>query len=288
MRTNDDFNNKKLMDEIDELENNNVIDGNCEAINNKNGISIKNIIITVIIVAILAFLYTCYTSYDGDVKSMLYDYEDYEEFDYESYQEEIEDVEENFTTQKENFIFSRIGRNANGNLLLSLENKNKEDFKDVDVYAVFFDGEDKIIGIDRYSVTYVKGESKIYFSLYDVPDTFEKCDFFVEKKYFDVDEYTEIFNDKIEFFAESIDEYIEISFRNNSDEDIDLVSFSIIYYDKDNNILDIEETYEFDIEQNKTKTIYGGGCKYFNEDTWEKLEYDHYEVVLNSAIHYNY
>lgn len=286
MRTNDDFNNKKLMDEIDELENNNVIDGSSEVINSKNGISVKNIIIIVIIIAIVVFLYTCYTNYDGDIKSMLYDYEDYEEFDYESYQKELEKAEENFTTQKENFILSKIGRNVNGNLLLSLENKNRENFKDVEVYAVFFDGEDKIIGIDQYSVTYIKGESKIYFSLYEVPDTFEKCDFFITKRYFETDEYTEIFNDKIEFITKVVDENVEINFRNNSDETIDTVNFSIIYYDKDKNILDIEEIFEFDIEPNKTKTVYGYGC--LNEETWEMLKYDHCDVILNSAIRYDY
>lgn len=309
MNTNDDFNNKRLLDEIDGLENDSVIKMKENDIKSRPGISVESIIlITLIIAVIIGGVYVYYNSNDGHIMKSSEILEFYETYDNnsegiglfdddeyftgvdvsenESYEQIIERAEDKFAKQKENLVVSQKVMNVNKQLIVCLENKNQEIIYDIDVYAVFYDGENNIVGIDKDGIDVINFNSKKYILFYETPETFERYDIFISKTYFETDNYIELLNDKIEYSDGIVDDKIEINFKNNADKLVDAIRFSIVYYDENNNILDIEETIDVDIKKNKSGTINAYGI--WNELTNEKVKYDHYEVILNSAISYNY
>ena len=76
---------------------------------------------------------------------------------------------------------------------------------------------------------------------------------------------------------------IVITGKNNSNTKIDIIDFSIVYYDENKNILDVELLTEFDISKNGTFEIEGYGI--YNEKN--AIDSENYIVSSsNNAGHF--
>ena len=317
MNTNDDFENKRLIEEIENLENDSTegaIKGSPIKQNKK--IDLENIVfIFVIIVVVIAGIYVYFKNpkateemfeeyskeaigNDVSVEDIsliptdsfsFFDFsEEYEEnLSYEDFENLIKQKEDDFRKQKENLIVTEKILDVNKNLIACIENRNDVPLIDMEMYAVFFDGENNIIEVTSDYLDAIAANSKYYFNVNYTPENYEKCEIFITKRYFDDEEYIKLYNDKITF-TDSIDNdrQIEIKATNNADEMIDYINFSVVYYDENDKILCVDNTSISELKKNKSDvtTVYGG----WDIEKEEYINYDHYEVILNYAYTYTY
>lgn len=303
---NDDLNknidNKKLLEEIEGLENDSSNQEN--TINSKVKINKENIIIIVLIViVIIGIIYTYlsnsedgislnefdkyleedyFSNYDDDE----YDYFDDDEYYYDDEDDEYYDQdqeEEKFNNQKLNLVISQETLNVNKKLVAAIKNQNSENVFDFDVYVVFFDGENKVIGVDYNSIDLVKSNYEYYTVFEETPDNFERYEFFITKSFFYSSDTT-ILDDQVSYDVNESDGNVVINFKNNSNKLIDYMSFSIVYYDEENKILDVEELYEFDVKKNSSGELVGYGIWNYTDNT--DVKYSRYEVIFNYAVSY--
>lgn len=317
MNTNDDFENKRLIEEIENLENDSTegaIKGS--PINQKKKFDSENIVfIFVIIVVVIAGIYVYFKNPQA-TEEMFEEYsketigeevsvedisliptdsfsffdfsEEYEEdLSYEDFENLIKQKEDDFRKQKENLIVTEKILDVNKNLIACIENRNDVPLIDMEMYAVFFDGENNIIEVTSDYLDAIAANSKYYFNVNYTPENYEKCEIFITKRYFDDEEYIKLYNDKITF-TDSIDNdrQIEIKVTNNADEMIDYINFSVVYYDENDKILCVDNTSISELKKNKSDvtTVYGG----WDIEKEEYINYDHYEVILNYAYTYTY
>ena len=315
MNTNDDFENKRLIEEIENLENDSTegaIKGSPIKQNKK--IDLENIVfIFVIIVVVIAGIYVYFKNpkateemfeeyskeaigNDVSVEDIsliptdsfsFFDFsEEYEEnLSYEEYENLIKQKEDDFHRQKENLVVTEKILDVNKNLIACIENKNDVSLIDMEIYAVFFDGENNIIEVTSDYLDAIDANSKYYFKVAYTPENYEKCEIFITKRYFDDEEYIKLYNDKITF-TDSIDKdgQIEIKATNNANEMMDYINFSVVYYDENDKILYVDTTSILELKKNKSDvtTVYGG----WDIEKEEYINYDHYEVILNYAYAY--
>lgn len=315
MNTNDDFENKRLIEEIENLENDSTegaIKGSPIKQNKK--IDLENIVfIFVIIVVVIAGIYVYFKNpkateemfeeyskeaigNDVSVEDIsliptdsfsFFDFsEEYEEnLSYEEYENLIKQKEDDFHRQKENLVVTEKILDVNKNLIACIENKNDVSLIDMEIYAVFFDGENNIIEVTSDYLDAIDANSKYYFKVAYTPENYEKCEIFITKRYFDDEEYIKLYNDKITF-TDSIDKdgQIEIKATNNANEMMDYINFSVVYYDENDKILYVDTTSILELKKNKSDvtTVYGG----WDIEKEEYINYDHYEVILNYAYTY--
>lgn len=315
MNTNDDFENKRLIEEIENLENDSTegaIKGSPIKQNKK--IDLENIVfIFVIIVVVIAGIYVYFKNpkateemfeeyskeaigNDVSVEDIsliptdsfsFFDFsEEYEEnLSYEEYENLIKQKEDDFHRQKENLVVTEKILDVNKNLIACIENKNDVSLIDMEIYAVFFDGENNIIEVTSDYLDAIDANSKYYFKVAYTPENYEKCEIFITKRYFDDEEYIKLYNDKITF-TDSIDKdrQIEIKATNNANGMIDYINFSVVYYDENDKILYVDTTSILELKKNKSDvtTVYGG----WDIEKEEYINYDHYEVILNYAYTY--
>ena len=315
MNTNDDFENKRLIEEIENLENDSTegaIKGSPIKQNKK--IDLENIVfIFVIIVVVIAGIYVYFKNpkateemfeeyskeaigNDVSVEDIsliptdsfsFFDFsEEYEEnLSYEEYENLIKQKEDDFHRQKENLVVTEKILDVNKNLIACIENKNDVSLIDMEIYAVFLDGENNIIEVTSDYLDAIDDNSKYYFKVAYTPENYEKCEIFITKRYFDDEEYIKLYNDKITF-TDSIDKdgQIEIKATNNANEMIDYINFSVVYYDENDKILYVDTTSILELKKNKSDvtTVYGG----WDIEKEEYINYDHYEVILNYAYAY--
>lgn len=305
MNTNDDFENKRLMEEIEKLENDSSIQVEEEAIKNKNPLVENFVFFGTILAVVLGVLYLYNTKDNsGELKKVeiyknedsvkeiinddkeLYQIDEKYNIDYENYDTDYNIAEKAFVEQKQNIEVSKNIININKELVLCIKNNNKTSIPNVYVYVVFYDGENTIVGIENSMIEVLVGESERYITFFKNPKDYERIETFITKEYFG-DSIGTILNDKISYELNDDEngklEKIEI--KNNSDKKVDIVEVTIIYYGTDDNILSVENKSCYDIKKNKKGVINVYGI--WDDTTGEYMNYDHYEIQIDSAISYN-
>ena len=211
MNTNDDFENKRLIEEIENLENDSTegaIKGSPIKQNKK--IDLENIVfIFVIIVVVIAGIYVYFKNpkateemfeeyskeaigNDVSVEDIsliptdsfsFFDFsEEYEEnLSYEEYENLIKQKEDDFHRQKENLVVTEKILDVNKNLIACIENRNDVSLIDMEIYAVFFDGEYNIIEVTSDYLDAIDANSKYYFKVAYTPENYEICEIFITK-----------------------------------------------------------------------------------------------------------
>lgn len=305
MNTNDDFESKRLMEEIEKLENDSSIQVEEEAIKSKNPLVENLVFLGTILVVVLGVLYLYNTKDNsGKLKKVeiyknedsvkeiinddkeLYQIDEKYNIDYENYDTDYNIAEKAFAEQKQNIEVSKNIININKELVLCIKNNNKTSIPNVYVYAVFYDGENTIVGIENSMIEVLVGESERYITFFKNPKDYERVETFITKEYFG-DSIGTILNDKISYELNDDEngklEKIEI--KNNSDKKVDIVEVTIIYYGTDDNILSVENKSCYDIKKNKKGVINVYGI--WDDAIGEYMNYDHYEIQIDSAISYN-
>lgn len=217
-----------------------------------------------------------------------YDNEDYFYEEYNSFDEEENRLKQEFENQKKNIVIQTEDYDISDDLVIILKNNNLEAIEDFDVYAVFFDGENNIVDVKVDSVGYLNNDAIFPIVFTDIPTNFEFYKIFIKKEYF-YDTSYENYTDEIEFEAEMGEyhgESIIIKGKNNSNKKIECVDFAVIYYDENDNILDVAIESEYDIRKGQSFEIESWGP--YNRDTYETVKFSRYDVSIISAYNFVY
>lgn len=231
----------------------------------------------IIVICILIFIFIIYINNIDDL-----DYEFDDKYNSSNYDYESEVVKFNENDRKNIIITDEIF-NINRKLILGVQSQNTETISDIEVYVVFFDGEEKIVGIEENRIEYLIPNNKYYILFEETPENFESYKIFINKDIF-LPFNNNLLNDFIEYKQIEEDGELKIEVKNNWSNTIDDINFTVLYYNEKNMIIDIAEYNCFDLKSNKTDKI--RIFKIYDEESREPLEYDRCEIVLNYAKRY--
>lgn len=279
-----ELDNQKLMDELDGLDD----DENSKKaqVRGKLKKNKENIIIAIILIVVVGIV-LYYYNYKGDSEYSDEYYEDYIDINEDVYDYEVQEQmrKSNFETQKQNIQIVKQSISINNELILNMTNQNNEDITDILVYVVYYDESNKIIDIKKQYIDYFKANSSRFLKFEELPKNQVRYETFITKEDFYDESYKDYYlNDYISIANELKNGEINITLKNNYTEEINCVGFSIVYYDLQDNILDVKETYIYDIKSGDEERIIDSGI--WNDEKNELVSYARYEVILNEAYSY--
>ena len=126
--------------------------------------------------------------------------------------------------------------------------------------------------------------NKKYLKIDETPTDYDRFEVFVDKDSF-FEFRDELLHDNLKYDSYIEDDVLQIELKNNGKK-IDRANFTIIYFDKNKSILDIETVSDFDIGKYLGGNIRGYGV--WDKNNSEYVEYDSYEIILDYAGNYNY
>lgn len=197
------------------------------------------------------------TSKNEGERSSFYSYMN--EYEYERLNKKIE--------FRDCFSYEEIKTNR---LYVKIHNKSDYFFNDVDVYVIYYEN-DKVIYIEREDIygTITPRNTQIV-DLGLIPAETTRHDIIimpsdVNEKYKDMSDYI-----KTDIVKKNKDYYCKV--ENKSELKIDNCYIQIIFYDKDNRIIDIEREGFYDINSKKTQ----------QKEIYSLRDFDHYETIINA------
>ena len=189
---------------------------------------------------------------------------------------DIAKIESNIVIDKE-FIDYRK------DLTFLIKNTNNLDVSAISIEVVFYDGNGKIIEIDRNDITMLAAGLDRYVSFYETPDNYERYEVLIQVDKDAQSFYKSKINDvSYECLLNKEDDEVIIRGKNNSSEKLEFVTFEIIHYDDKDNIISVKEAYEYGIKKNKTFEI-DEYIDLYDENTYDPIAYSRYEIRLVEA-----
>lgn len=269
----DNIDNEKLLSEIESLEDE-------EPPKNLNKTNKWLTIIIIIFLFGLAILYFGGTYYNEFFEQTSAQY--YEE-QVENYLKQEEKFKSIYEEQKNNISIQQSFFSANKELIAVLANDNNEAVTDLLVEVIFYDGDNKPIEIDSGAVSIIEKNSKCYVKFFETPENFERYEFLISKDYYWYDNL-EYVTDSISYEIEE-DNYTYLTVKNNYSKEVSEICMQVVYYDKNNVVIDVEDVNICDLKKNKSQTeeLYLG---ILDKDTSELIDYDRYEINLLGAYIY--
>ena len=190
-------------------------------------------------------------------------YSNMNEYEYERLNKKIE--------FKNCFSYEEIKTNR---LYVKIHNKSDYFFNDVDVYVIYYEN-DKIIYIEREDIYgIITPRNTQIVDLGFIPAKTTRHDIIimpsnVNEKYKDMSDYI-----KTDIVKINNDYYCKV--ENKSELEIDNCYIQMIFYDKDNKIIDIETEGFYDINSKKSQ----------QKEIYSLRDFDHFETIIN-AYYYN-
>lgn len=190
-------------------------------------------------------------------------YSNMNEYEYERLNKRIE--------FKDCFSYEEIKTNR---LYVKIHNKSDYFFNDVDVYVVYYEN-DKVIYIEREDIYgIITPRNTQIVDLGFIPAKTTRHDIIimpsdVNEKYKDMSDYI-----KTDIIKKNKDYYCKV--ENKSELKIENCYIQMIFYDKDNKIIDIESEGFYDINSKKTQ----------QKEIYSLRDFNHYETIIN-AYYYN-
>ena len=274
---NREIDDKKLMDEIDELESDftpkvkaKIIEEKeeAEAVSREKSPKYNIAIILLLILVICAYL--CYEKF---IKNN-YNY-NYDDYSYEEYEEIVKKNEDEFNKQRVN-VETNVTV-ANNTIIVEVNNNNDSPIFDADIYLVYYDENHKAIDVSYDQIDYILPGGKEYFEFGKIKNSYETYDVVVTKSYFSIETPVDL-SDKIGYGDQKNDEKIVIKAKNESDSEIDMLKYQIVYFDEEKKIVGFEDLYEYDLTKGKKFELSSYGP--YDKETYESIEYAGYEVNL--------
>lgn len=182
--------------------------------------------------------------------------------------EEQKNEETLFEKQKENVSVNHYFTRSE-EFVLEVINENNENLENFEVDLVFFDENNKLIGTKNVNIDLLLKNGKYYEKLSDVPKNIVNVDYVVKKDNF----YKKLKNElvyNVDCFINFDDEKFEV--KNNSNVNFDMIRFAIVYYDENEEIVDVDYVYVFDLMKNDNESK----MYYTNIENVENLSYKVY------------
>lgn len=190
-------------------------------------------------------------------------------------------AKEKFKKEKANLTITNEGNTVNDELIIGIENKNNELVYGLSVYTVFYKSKE-IVSIDMQSVNNIMANNKKYLKVLETPKDYDNYEVFISKYNY----YENIFklqNDYVTYEANIEDELIKIKIYNSGSK-IENVVFTILYYDKNGKILDVDEVTDYNISKYWPGDATGYGV--WDEENGTYIDYADYKVILDFAGSY--
>ena len=164
-----------------------------------------------------------------------------------------------------------------------IKNTNNVDVNSISIEVVFYDGEGKIIEIDSSNLEVLAAGLDRYVSFYETPEKYERYDVLIQVDKDAQNYYSSKLNDvSYECLLNKEDDEVIIRGKNNSSEKLEYVIFEIIHYDDKDNVINVKEAFEFDIRKNKSFEI-DEYIDLYDDETYDPIAYSRYEIRLVEA-----
>ena len=202
------------------------------------------------------------------------------------YEELNENEEKRLEEEVSNIIIKKEFIDINRNLGIVINNQNGETTSGILIQVIFYNSENKPIKIAENSINILESNIDYYITFTNTPEEYERYEFLISKEYEDLS--IKSFKNSITYdVKEKNEDEIIISGKNSSSEIIDEIEFLLIYFDENDNILAVDNIYEYDIGKKKKFEI-EEYLELYDDEYFEEVPYSRYEVVLTSAYSYEY
>lgn len=166
-----------------------------------------------------------------------------------------------------------------GKLIVFVTNSNKVAV-DMEIEVEFYDANGVIVGSDSEDLRAVGAGAEIAVDMWSTPSSFDNY-----KIYVDVEQTNEIsYFDKVELVHNNNGEEIAAQVKNNSDDTIEYITVSVVYYQGDK-VVGYDDGIEVDVKSGRSAnfTLYYP----YNSD-YRDIKFDTYKVFVNEAFSYNW
>ena len=283
------MNSRKIIDEINSLDE----DSDSAIKSARRGINVGTIIFIAGIFILIFGAYMYSTKDKRYAQEALTEFGEYiSENKQEFYKEDIDYEELNENEEKRleeevsNIIIKKEFIDINRNLGIVINNQNGETTSGILIQVIFYNSENKPIKIAENSTNILESNIDYYITFTNTPEEYERYEFLISKEYEDLS-IKSLKNSITYDVKEKNEDEIIISGKNSSSEIIDEIEFLLIYFDENDNILAVDNIYEYDIGKKKKFEI-EEYLELYDDEYFEEVPYSRYEVVLTSAYSYEY
>lgn len=194
--------------------------------------------------------------------------------DYKRYQLFIKDsmIPNNSSFKRASNIKENITESQDNALLVKVKNNNNYPI-DIDYTIELYNEKDELIDIIDYNIiSTIKPKNTSYSKFLLNNDDYKS--YKIKRKVYKK-ENIDLYNDKIEVLELTKNEHdvLSLKYKNNSNNTINYLEIAVIFYDDDNNIIDIEKITDNDIKNNTIIT----------KEVLTSIPYSRYETNINYA-----
>lgn len=189
--------------------------------------------------------------------------------------------------KNENSSSENLGKNITssgsvterGKLVVFAKNNNNVAV-DMEIEVEFYDANNTIVGSDSEELLGIGSNGEIAVEMYDTPENFDNY-----KIYVDVEKTNEIsYYDQLEVAHNNSGEEIAVQVKNNSQDVIEYISVSVVYYQGDK-VVGIDDDIESDIKSGRAANF---NLDFPYDKNYDDIEFDNYKVFVNGAYSFNW
>lgn len=181
---------------------------------------------------------------------------------------------------KENNIEYKTSISSNGKMIIFATNKN-DNLVNVEIEVEFYDKDDELVGVGYSSVSAMSQKSTSALEIYNTPKEYKYYKIYIETS--ESDDYS--YTNKLKATHKKTDDKIVVQVKNNTKKEIETIKVAIVYY-KGKKIVGYDDSLHLDIKADRAANFEFRPP--YNSNTWEREDYDRYEIYINEAYTYNW
>ena len=178
---------------------------------------------------------------------------------------------------------AKIHQLLNGDLLFEVDNNS-----DINVHKKFsiklYDEEGVLAGEIDSEIKHVFPHRKTYGKSVQIGNDYSKYDYEVETSA--ITDKIDYYTDKIKVLSSKVEnDKIKVQVLNDSGEFVSEMKYAVLYYNKQKEIIGYNEVIRHNVNVGMTVEDYFDN--FVDDGNFNKVKYDHYEVVVNYAFYYD-
>ena len=159
---------------------------------------------------------------------------------------------------------------------------------DVSVHKKFnfklYDEEGVLAGEIESEIKHVFPHKKAFGKSVYIGNDYAKFDYEVETRA--ITDKIDYYTDKIKVISSKVEnDKIKVQVLNDSGQLVSEMKYAVLYYNKQKEIIGYNEVIRYNINENTTVEDFFDN--YVDDGKFNKVKYDHYEVVVNYAFYYD-
>lgn len=183
------------------------------------------------------------------------------------------------TSELEKNITSSGAVTDKGTLVTFVKNLNKVPVN-LNIEVEFYDANGNIAGSGSKNVTAVNNNTEVAVEIWDTPDSFDNYKIYVDAEQSEYQSY----HSKVEITHNNTGKEIAVQVKNNSDDIIDHMNVSVVYYQGDK-IVGYDSDFAYDIKSGRSGNF---TLNFPYNRSYNKVTFDNYKIFVNEAYSYNW